>query len=384
MSEALVAASIMLAAWAVGRRILIRLWPAASDYPASCYAAIGLGLGTLAAWVFLLGMFGAIGFVALGLPLLAGTLLGAFDLSARLRTRHWRPTRVDLLEGLLLVAPPLLGGLWATLPPAFYDALVYHIGLPNLYLTSGSLLYPENFSLAGYPQNAELIFTMALAVGGEIAVRLTGFLWTVLAAFALRRLVADRYGRLAGNLAYLLLVSQWFFWFQASFLKVDLIGAFFLVAAICTLLDAKESDGVGPWVVGGLLTGLAVGVKFASLLPVGLLALTLPMILGGSWALRLRRTALLLLLTVVVSSPWMVRNAIHRGNPLFPAFYSQLGGKGWDDGNADRMRAATGMNISKAPAAIGARLVEVGWRSDYGSGGELSRSWLPLLLLGLL
>jgi len=39
------------------------------------------------------------------------------------------------------------GMLYATLPPTFYDALVYHLGLPNLYLSSGSLIFPESFSL---------------------------------------------------------------------------------------------------------------------------------------------------------------------------------------------------------------------------------------------
>ena len=372
-----VALALLLTAWAAGRRLLRLIWPH-GETPSAPYIALGLGLGSISASVFVLGSAGWLGRPLLVVLLLLGAAAGMLDVT---RATRWRLERHHGLELALVAFPAALGFVYATLPPVFYDALVYHLGLPNLYLADGSLIYPETFALAGYPQNAELIFTPALAAGGEVAVRLTGFLLTLLAALILRRIALDRFGRAAGNLAYLLVVSQWFFSFQAVFLKVDLIGAFFLLGAFAAILDGAGSGETRPWIVGGLLAGLAVGVKFANLVPVGLAAVSLPWILGSTQ--RVKHAVLMLAVALAVASPWMVRNTIHRGNPFFPAFYDQLGGTGWDEDNAARMRSETGMNLDRSPVASAKRFAAIGWRGGFGSGGEVSRAWMPLLLAGV-
>ena len=384
--ELAVAVAILIAAWGVGRRFTAVLWPRLLTTRLSLYVALGLGLGLIAAFVFVLSGAGWASRPVLAVVLVVGAILGLKDgwPVAREWLRSPSPDqRFGVVEKVILVLPMAAGMLYATLPPTFYDALVYHLGLPNLYLASGSLTYPEAFSLAGYPQNAEMILTLALAAGGEVAARITSFLISVLAAWTLRRIVADRFGATAGNLAYLLLVSQWFFWFQAIFLKVDMIGAFLLLAGIAAVLEGTEDDGARPWIVGGVLAGLSLGVKFSNLVPVGLAAVSLPWIVKSAGQLRWKRGLLLLVVALGVSSPWLLRNTLHRGNPFFPAFYEQLGGTGWDDDNAARMRSETGMNLDRSPIASAQRLATIGWRSGYGSGGELSRAWLPLLLAGL-
>jgi hypothetical protein len=386
-TELAVAGAILLTAWSVGCRLAAVVWPRVLTTRLSLYVAFGLGLGSIAAFVFVLAGAGWLSRPALTLALVVGAIAGIKDVwpVARGWLRSPSPDRrYGVVETIILFLPMAAGMLYATLPPTFYDALVYHLGLPNLYLSSGSLIFPESFSLAGYPQNAEMILTLALAAGGEVAVRITSFLISVLAAWTIRRIVADRYGRTAGNLAYLLLVSQWFFWFQAIFLKVDMIGAFLLLAGIAAVLEGTEDDGVRPWIVGGVLAGLSLGVKFSNLVPVGLAAVSLPWILGTTAQRRWKRGLLLLVLALGVSSPWLIRNGLNRANPFFPAFYDQLGGTGWDADNAARMRAETGMNLERTPMAAAKRLAMIGWRSGYGSGGELSRAWLPLLLAGLL
>ncbi len=379
-----VALAILLTAWSAGRRLWAIGGSTRPDTTTAPYGALGLGLGAIAASMFVLGSAGWLGRPLLIVLLLLGAAAGLLDgvPALRRRIRSSEGWRRRGLEALLVALPAALGFLHATLPPVFYDALVYHLGLPNLYLAAGFLVHPDSFSLAGYPQNAELIFTPALAAGGEVGVRLTGFLLTLLSALLLRRLALDRFGRVAGNLVYLLVVSQWFFTFQAAFLKVDLIGAYFLLAGFATILDAGPAEGHRRWILGGLLAGLAVGVKFANLLPVGLAAVSLPWLLGSRR--RVRHAVVLLGLALVVASPWMIRNAVHRGNPFFPAFYAQLGGTGWEEQNAARMRAETGMNVDRSPAASVRRIVAIGWRAGDGSGGELSRAWMPLLLAGLI
>lgn len=125
-------------------------------------------------------------------------------------------------------------------------------------------------------------------------------------------------------------------------------------------------------------------MKFANLLPVGLAGIALPWLARSARGRRAACGLVFLALALAVAAPWMLRNAVHRGNPLFPAFYGQLGGAGWTPENAARMRAETGMNLDRSPRAGLERLAAIGWRGGYGSGGEVSRAWPLLLLLGLL
>jgi hypothetical protein len=382
-----VATAVLLAAWAVGRRLLAAIWPPARDRSGAVFVEMGLGLGAISLAVFALGTAGWIGRLSVAGGFLVGTVVGAIDLVPRIRNWIERDPEPGLRwrrgEAILVVLPLAWGFPYAAMPPVFYDAIVYHLGLPNLYLASGTLEYPLSFSLAGYPQNAELILLVALAAGNETAARLTGFLICALAALTVRGLVRERLGRVAGNLSYLILVSQWFFWFQAVFSKVDLIGAFFLLTMVSVILQTRRGDGIRPWIVAGLLAGFALGVKFANLLPIAVLTIASPWLFRPVRPATLRRAALVGVLALTVASPWMIRNMAHRGNPLFPAFYELLGGDGWMSHNAARMRAETGMNLDRSPSATFLRVTRIGWQGRYGSGGELSRVWIPLLLAGI-
>jgi hypothetical protein len=123
---------------------------------------------------------------------------------------------------------------------------------------------------------------------------------------------------------------------QAGEARNDIVGIFFLLAAIAIALNAwtarsepkgahvgADPDGpeaaarglsVGTMVVVGLAAGLAAGTKLNFLLPAGVLVIGLAVIAprGGRW----RALAVTGLAAMAGGGYWYLRNLVHTGNPL--------------------------------------------------------------------
>ncbi len=397
--ELSVALLVLLSAWSAGRFALGIVLGEDSEGRRGVVVETAAGLSILCGATMALGTLGGVRPVLLALLLAAGLVPAARgwlarrrgavdpapDLPSPARCRQPAASSWPSWPGNIAVAAVLaLGFLYASLPPVFYDTLVYHLGLPNLYLATGSLTYWSGSYLSSYPQNAEMLGVLAMALGGEKAAQLLGFGIACLIVVAVRRLARREAGAAGADLAFLFLASQWPFWFGACFGKNDLTGALFLVAALAVALEPSPSRPLRSLAVAGALAGFGVGVKLTNALPALLIACVPLLERGVLTRERARRSAVFLLAVLVTASPWPVRNAVYRGNPFFPAFYSLLGGRDFSQAAAERMERDSLMDMDRSPGAAAARVAGIGFdRERYASGGELSPLTIPLLLLGL-
>ena len=108
---------------------------------------------------------------------------------------------------------------------------------------------------------------------------------------------------------------------QAGEARNDIVGIFFLLAAVAVALNAwavrEEGDGslpIGALVVTGLAAGLAAGTKLNFLLPAAVLVLGLGAI--APRGLRLRAFLAAGLAALAGGGYWYLRNLAHAGNPL--------------------------------------------------------------------
>ena len=60
-------------------------------------------------------------------------------------------------------------------PEIFYDSLVYHLALPQEYLRVGRLHAPDGIIYSHFPQNGEMLFTLALQLGSDLLAQM--FVW---------------------------------------------------------------------------------------------------------------------------------------------------------------------------------------------------------------
>jgi len=104
---------------------------------------------------------------------------------------------------------------------------------------------------------------------------------------------------------------------QAGEARNDIVGIFFLLAAVAVAVNAwsqRERLPVGALVVAGLAAGLAAGTKLNFLLPAAVLVLGLPAL--AARGKRTRAYVATVGAALVGGSYWYLRNLLHTGNPL--------------------------------------------------------------------
>ncbi len=329
-------ALIALAAAAGGLRSLRRLAPEAGPGERALLGT-SLGLGLLSLGAFALAAVGALGEVSIGL-LVGGALLWGFPevrgvlLAVRARAAGarigWAP---GLMGGLAL------GLLWPSLaPPHQYDSLVYHLTLPETYLRDGGLSAPAHLLYAHFPQNGEMLFTIALALGGDLAAQGTMWLATLLTLGLVYVWGRRQMSEGAARLACLLLATHTSVMLLAAITYVEALVMLWVTAAVLCWWDYARSGGWRRLIVSAVFCGLALGAKYNAGIAAALL--------GAATFFRSPRRKSwreALLFTVVVTSlflPWMIKNAMYVGNPFFPFFYKwfPVTAAGWHADTAER------------------------------------------------
>jgi hypothetical protein len=303
--------------------------------------AAGLGSGTFSVLLLLLGLAGLWSDAILRSVFFAGIFLSTSSVVYR---KLFNASRVDIvnapstkgesLGSLQLVAvgivtlAVLMNILASAAPEIFYDALLYHLALPKLYLLRGGIFpTPENL-YSGIPFNVEMLYGFALAISSDGLPALLHFsfgLWTTLAIWAwMRRRASRSAGILAVLLFYLcplILLGSW----QSG---IDLGGGFYVFVAFVALsfnLDSSGTANSKAWAaLAGSLIGFACGVKY-TLLPFGLFFLLIHFWLRPRTGGSRRETLVMASALGVVFFPWLLKNLWFYGNPVYP-FFSRLFG----------------------------------------------------------
>jgi len=327
------------------------------------------GLGIWGAWIHH-------GFFAGGLLLLAAR-----------PPRQIGPTRP--LNGLgarsLLWAVPALALplFYASFPPTFYDALLYHLGIPAFYLQAGGFVpWPENL-FSALPQNAEMLNLLLLSGGSIHAPKLL----SLASALALLLYLTD-WGR-AGKLRHPWLPALIFFSipevvFLAATEKNDLLLMLFLLPGVRLLAALRDDpDNWRAGAAGGIFLGLAGGVKWQGLLYgaafVAAYFLTSPAPLGK----RFRHVILIGFIVLLLITPWLIKNQATFGNPVHP----YLSGFFADGGDAARQARQINEGVRRgqgfAPGTILSFCLRM-FLSPYSLGLTHITGIMVLLLLPLL
>jgi hypothetical protein len=239
----------------------------------------------------------------------------------------WRPPRTVRLNDPLFqrrdwlwAAPVLLVFFfYSSLPPTFYDALLYHLGVPGYYLQLGRFApWPENF-FSAFPQNAEMLNLLLLSGG---SVHGPKFL-SLAAAIMLFLFLADWAGR-EGKAQHNWLPGLIFFSipeviFLAATEKNDILLMLFLLPGVRLLAGLKENPkGWTECIYSGVFLGLAVGVKWQGLLYGTAFVLAYFLKSRAPWRKRFWQIILIGCIVILMIFPWLLKNQVMFGNPFHP------------------------------------------------------------------
>lgn len=236
---------------------------------------------------------------------------------------------------------------WALTPPTAWDGLVYHLTGPKLYLASGNVAHSLDLPYLGFPQLVEMLFAWGMGLTGERTAAIIHWVYGLLAVGVILgnhtggdHRGDDHKGRpyvAAGVLLSapsIVLLMGWPYVEMALLLYTTL--SFLALARFCE--GGMQARG---WLVlSGACAGLALSTKYTALALPPALGLAL---LGWRWAIgewryairdkqqAIRDWLILCGVALAVWSPWLVKNLLLTGNPVYPFFFR---GVYWDDWRA--------------------------------------------------
>lgn len=351
--EGATVALVWATAWGLGRLLERVLRVEGLSLPACVAVRAGGGMALL---MTLLQGFGLAGLLR-PVPVL---ILGVFGLGAALygidpkksaeRAREDSLLRHPLLP--LVAVPGLLLLVAASVPPGVlwpdgagdeskgYDALGYHLQIAREWLDSGRILRLPHNAYSFLPLHVEGLYSALMAARGGPFEGMLACQWLhasfALAAAALLALWCrertDSAGAgIWGALAFLLLPGT----LIVGSLAYNEMGMLFLFACAWVLLSERQ------FMLAGALLGTAAGVKMTAVgmvaAPVAL-ALFLPH--EPNAAPRGRSAAILVVVATLLYAPFLVRNFLWTGNPIFPMATRVLGGGNWSEVQAARWSRA--------------------------------------------
>ncbi|MBI4513436.1 MAG: glycosyltransferase family 39 protein [Gemmatimonadetes bacterium] len=208
----------------------------------------------------------------------------------------------------------------ALAPPADWDALMYHLRVPEQFLREGSIYLPEDNGYVAFVGLPHMLYLPLLALGSPAGPALVSVLCTLGLALAgfecARRFLDDRTAGVSlavlwgGTILLLVAITP----------RTDTILAFYIFLVHYAVIRAARSNDPRFLYLGAALGGMAIGIKYNGLLYLlGLAPL-------GLWILKTRvraraaALALIVGLALATAFPWLLKNALLLGDPVYPFF----------------------------------------------------------------
>lgn len=311
---------------------------------------IGVGLGALGLLVLILGMLGAYYPLVIWALWIPGVVMGLRGLLRDVRRIRPRlpANGFERFLAAVLALFVVTAFLRALAPPTAWDALVYHLTGPKLYIQAHGLIHDLDLPYLGFPAWGSMLFTWGMLLAGPAVAKLLHFTFMLLTlcltanmavSFAPDRgwlsaavLAAVPSLALIGGWAYV----EWMTMFAAA-------GAFWCL--FHRFLNADEDNpgesdavkspsggpslsrgvigsGEGGAILAGLLAGLGFSAKYT----------LVGMVVGMACVAFLRRRSWKDLVAFgaafsLVTAPYLIKNWALTGNPVYPFF---LSGVYWD------------------------------------------------------
>ncbi len=223
----------------------------------------------------------------------------------------------------------------AWVPPVSRDALTHHLFVPRLYLQHGRMLELPHVEFSYYPQLLELLYCIPLYFQNDIFPKYIHFSFALATAWLIFRYLRKRLSVRYAWLGALFFLTLPLIVRLSITVYVDLGLIFFTTAALLSLVKWREREAKWRYLLASaFFTGLAAGTKYNGLIVIFLLSLAVPFLvprrLKKSWQ-GAGRLLFFFLVAVAVFSPWMIRNYVWTGNPVYP-LYSGVFSDVADDG----------------------------------------------------
>lgn len=231
---------------------------------------------------------------------------------------------------LLIVVSIIFIALLASVPPVSRDALTHHLLVPKLYLQNGGIHEIPHIKFSYFPMNLDLLYMIPMYFNNDILPKFIHFAFALITAGMIYKYLSRRINSMYGLLGALFFLTLPVIVRLSSTVYVDLGLICFLFASLLYLFQWIESNFKTKYLLfGALFCGLALGTKYNGLVGLFLLGLFVAFVYSrynkgkNLYSLKsIAWSALFVAVALTVFSPWMIRNVVWTGNPVYPLYNS--------------------------------------------------------------
>jgi 4-amino-4-deoxy-L-arabinose transferase-like glycosyltransferase len=233
---------------------------------------------------------------------------------------------VALVGTLAILTIAILVLSWV--PPVSRDALTHHLAVPKIYLENGRMVEIPEIPFSYYPMNLDLLYLIPLYFGNDILPKWIHFGFGLLTAGLVFTYLKKRLGSAWGLVGALIFLSTPVIVKLSITVYVDLGLTFFSFAALLLLFRWREKNfSRTDLVLSATFCGLAMGTKYNGMVGFFILTLTVLYLYTRQTDVSIKapriaatNAALYVVIALLVFSPWMVRNLLWTGNPVYPLY----------------------------------------------------------------
>jgi hypothetical protein len=235
----------------------------------------------------------------------------------------------------------------ASVPPVSRDALTHHLAVPKIWIEKGLFKELSSIPFSYYPMNLDLLYLIPLYFGNDIIPKYIHFSFGLLTALLIYAYLKRRINNSYALLGALFFLSIPIIVKLSTTVYVDLGLIFFSTASLLALIEwLSKGCRLKQLLYPAVWCGLALGTKYNGLIIFFLLSCMVPFIYlrrSADDSIKKSRLnqfkalgygAIFVVVSLLIFSPWMIKNAVMTGNPLYPLYNSLF--------NAERGATSTG------------------------------------------
>ncbi len=323
---------IVLTGFALGSKVFKFLNVSFMGFLEEFVFSLGLGWGILSYLVFALGICGLLYrslfyFIFLALIVLLNGEIKYFSLSVmnavgQLQKKSFSAWNLILMGTLGIGLLMSLAAAFA--PPTFYDSLVYHLACPGSYIQQHKIIYFPYNLLSNFPQNMEMMYTMALLLCDDIVANLIHFSFAIMLILGIYSF-CKRYfqNRQMSFLSILVFFSTPAIMLLAGGTYIDLGLTFFVFMSVYALINWSQHNKYFWFIISAVFNGLALTTKYTGIINLFILTVFVLWKLvmkdkNRNFGNILRHFVVYLFLPCLILFPWLIKNFAYTGNPFFP------------------------------------------------------------------
>ena len=215
----------------------------------------------------------------------------------------------------------------STTPPISRDAIIHHLAIPKLYLQHGSIYEIPDIEFSYYPQLIDLLYSIPLWLGHDILAKYIHFFFALLTAILIYVYLKKEVSRTWALFGSLFFLSIPVIIKLSVNVYIDLGLIFFSTASLLSIITWLKTEKIKWFWISGIACGLTLSSKYTGLITLLILALVIPFyyikgrqITAYKQIKALSFSGLFILVALIIFSPWLIKNTLWTGNPVYPLY----------------------------------------------------------------